>query len=56
MKLAKCSAGTYLMREGEEGNLFFIVNKGEMTLCVKGKSKKKVKVGASLGELALLYN
>jgi len=56
MNLAECGKNSYLMREGDEGNLFFIVNKGKMARIKNNKMIKQIGKGKNLGELALLYN
>ena len=56
MNLAECGQGSYLMRQGDEGNLFFIVNKGTMVQSRNGNVVKKVMRVKHLGERALLYN
>ena len=56
MSLAECGKGSYLMRQGDEGNLFFIINKGQMMQIRNGKQMKKVGKGQHLGERSLLYN
>lgn len=56
MNLAECGQGSYLMRQGDEGNLFFIVNKGQM-MCIRNtKQIKKIGKGKYLGERSFLYN
>jgi CRP-like cAMP-binding protein len=44
------------MREGDEGNLFFIVNSGQMAQMRNNHVLRKIGVGKHLGERSLLYN
>jgi len=55
------ASGEILMREGEEGDLFYILEQGEAHIFVLGDKGQEVvvrqcKQGDSFGELALMYN
>jgi hypothetical protein len=47
-------AGTYIFKEGDEGNCFFIIKKGEIEETVKGEIKKILTKGHCFGESALM--
>jgi hypothetical protein len=47
-------AGTYIFKEGDEGNCFFIIKKGEIEETVKGETKKILTKGHCFGESALM--
>lgn len=62
MEEKKFEKGDYAIRQGEEGDVLYVVESGELS-CTKlfpGKSEptflKKFLPGDSFGELALLYN
>lgn len=46
--------GTYVFREGEEGNCFFIIKSGKMEVSVEGRRIKVLQEGDCFGELALI--
>jgi hypothetical protein len=56
------SAGDYIIRKGEQGNEFFIVESGSLDIYVRGaagvesKVDSQLGVGSAFGELALMYN
>ena len=56
----KVPAGEYVIKEGDAGDVLFIVESGELscTKVIDGASKflKKYNPGDVFGELALLYN
>ena len=56
----KVQAGEYIIKEGDAGDVLFIVESGELscTKVIDGSSKflKKYNPGDVFGELALLYN
>ena len=57
-----CSAGTFVIRQGESGDKFFVVERGSLDIFVKSPTGGETKVGrplgpgVSFGELALMYN
>lgn len=56
------SADVFVIRQGEPGDLFYVVQSGTLDIFVKGKEGEQTKVGTTLGpgscfgELALMYN
>lgn len=57
----KVAAGETVIRQGEPGDNFYVVEKGEFEIFVEKNNKKPRKVavissGSSFGELALMYN
>jgi len=62
MKIEKIKAGDYVIRQGEEGHTFYIVEEGTAiaTKTLQGKSQPETvfhyKAGDYFGELALLHN
>ena len=55
-------ADTFVIRQGESGDYFYVVQSGTLDIFVKGKDGENSKVGSTLGpgacfgELALMYN
>ena len=47
--------GTDLIKQGEQGDFFYIVEEGKFDFIVKGKMVGSCAKGGSFGELALLY-
>lgn len=47
--------GTDLIKQGEQGDFFYIVEEGKFDFIVKGKTVGSCAKGGSFGELALLY-
>lgn len=45
-----------IMKQGDSGNSFFVLEKGVADVIVDEKVKKQVKAGQCFGDLALLYN
>lgn len=50
------SAGEIIIRQGEEGDNFYIVEEGKYSVEVDGKEVVQIGPGGSFGELALMYN
>eukprot|EP01035_Chromulina_nebulosa_P019176 gene19176-25021_t len=56
------SADTFVIRQGESGDIFYVVQTGTLNIFVKGADGKTNRVGnpltngSSFGELALMYN
>jgi CRP-like cAMP-binding protein len=51
------NAGTAVIKEGDEGNFFYVVSEGSFQVIVGGTVQSMpLKSGAVFGELALLYN
>ena len=48
--------GDLICKQGDPGNSFFVIEKGEADVLVDAKVKKQVKAGQCFGDLALLYN
>ena len=46
----------YILLSGEEGDFFYIIEKGTFTVIVNNKPEAQLGEGKSFGELALLYN
>lgn len=49
-------AGHVIIKQGDEGDYFYVVERGEVEYSVDGKAVGKAGSGASFGELALMYN
>ena len=56
MQLASANQNEYLIKQGNKGNLFFVIEKGVVSVQIKGKEVKTLIRGDTLGELSLLYN
>lgn len=56
------AADTFVIRQGEPGDHFYVVQTGTLDIFVRGKNGEQAKVGTTLGpgscfgELALMYN
>jgi len=50
------SAGCAIIREGDEGDAFYVMEKGTIDVYVGDAHKATLYSGASFGEIALLYN
>ena len=55
MEKEEVAAGAVIIKQGDDGNYFYVVEKGEFSFLVDGKLVGSSKEGASFGELALLY-
>lgn len=49
-----CSPGEVLAQEGEAGDLFFMIERGDAEVSIGGRKVTVLKAGASFGEVALL--
>ena len=49
-------AGITIIRQGEDGDNFYVVESGAFDICIGGTKVLSVGHGGSFGELALLYN
>jgi len=47
--------GTEIIKQGDEGDFFYVVDSGEFEILVNGKKVASSSAGGSFGELALLY-
>ena len=56
VKESKASKGSEIIKEGDEGDVFYILVEGECEAFLKDKSVKKYSPGEYFGELALLRN
>lgn len=52
----KVSAGTEIIRQGDEGDFFYVIESGKVDFLVNEKKVNESGPGASFGELALMYN
>jgi len=50
------ASGEVVIKQGDEGNYFYVILKGSFVFEVDGKEVGRAKAGDSFGELALLYN
>jgi len=50
LSLSQLDAGAFLMEKGDKGNLFFVVDSGELEKIEDGKVIQKYSRGDSLGE------
>src|SRR5262245_64905698 len=53
-ELTSFRAGQEIFREGEPGDLMYVVREGEVTLRVKGQVVETLGPGGVLGEMALI--
>jgi CRP-like cAMP-binding protein/tRNA A-37 threonylcarbamoyl transferase component Bud32 len=56
MQLDTVPAGTVIIKQGNIGDYFYVVQDGHVSFSVDGKHVGSCTAGASFGELALLYN
>lgn len=52
----KVPAGTSIIKQGDEGDNFYVVDSGNFDVFVNGKKVVEIGQGGSFGELALMYN
>lgn len=50
------TAGSIVIKQGDEGDFFYIVEKGSLDFTVNGENVGTAEPGSSFGELALMYN
>ena len=53
---SEATAGCTIIREGDEGDAFYVMEKGTIDVYVGDEYKSTLYSGASFGEIALLYN
>lgn len=56
MGIKKVEEGDVVIKEGENGDYFYVIDEGEFEAVVKDKVVLKYPGGGSFGELALMYN
>ncbi|CCH60976.1 hypothetical protein TBLA_0D04800 [Henningerozyma blattae CBS 6284] len=56
LKEEKVNAGTEIIKQGDEGDYFYIVENGTVDFYVNGTKVNSSGPGSSFGELALMYN
>ena len=56
MSLVKVKENTYIFEQGNIGNYFYILKKGNAQLIINNKVVRVLKIGESFGELALLHD
>jgi len=56
MEMISVRAGSIIIRQGEVGDFFYVVEEGHVSFSVDGNHVGACTRGASFGELALLYN
>jgi len=56
MDIVPIKSRDFVIRQGEEGDYFYVVYSGELSIMVDGKHVGTIGVGAGFGELALLHN
>jgi MFS family permease len=54
LRPAAAAAGTEIVREGDEGDLFYVINSGTVQVEQRGQSVAKLQPGDYFGEIALL--
>eukprot|EP00092_Neocalanus_flemingeri_P006956 GFUD01007508.1.p1 GENE.GFUD01007508.1~~GFUD01007508.1.p1 ORF type:complete len:285 (+),score=65.81 GFUD01007508.1:74-928(+) len=48
--------GDLIIKQGDEGDNFYIIEQGEVDLCIDGKKGVSIGEGGTFGELALIYS
>lgn len=56
LKEVKLPAGSEVIKQGDEGDFFYVVESGEVSFYVNGIKVSSSGPGSSFGELALMYN
>lgn len=56
MEILDVSRGEHIITQGQQGDYFYIVDRGAFTVIVNDKPVAQLGEGKSFGELALLYN
>jgi cAMP-dependent protein kinase regulator len=56
MKMEKFQAGAVVIKQGEPGDYFYVVEAGNFTYSIDGQQVGAAHPGSSFGELALMYN
>jgi len=56
MSLYTVAAGTVLFEQNQDGNYFYIIKEGEVSVLINKIKIKTMKSGQSFGELALLHS
>jgi len=56
MEILDVSAGENIITQGQDGDYFYVIEKGSFTVIVDNKPVSQMGEGNSFGELALLYN
>ena len=56
MTLLDANAGAVLVKEGDEGQQCYLLEKGELRVRVQGTERDRIQPGEIFGELALLYD
>ena len=56
MQMEECKTSTTLIKQGEAGDYFYVVESGKFIYQVDGKDSGMAQAGSSFGELALMYN
>lgn len=56
MRERTVTAGEVVIRQGEEGDNFYVVDQGRFSVDVNGREMVQIGPGGSFGELALMYN
>jgi CRP-like cAMP-binding protein len=55
MTTVRVAAGEAVFNEGDPGDRYYIIRKGQVDLSAGGRSLRQLEVGAGFGDLALLY-
>lgn len=53
---ASYNSGEVIVKEGDKGDLFYLIDEGEVDVTIKGQHVSTLRKGGYFGELALLYN
>ena len=49
-------AGSYVLRQGDQGEKFYVVATGMLAVIVNGHNTSQLLAGSHFGELALMFN
>jgi cAMP-dependent protein kinase regulator len=52
----RVTAGEVIIKQGDEGDNFYVVDEGVFEILINDKKVVEVTTGGSFGELALMYN
>ena len=56
MSVCECEKDHLLIKQGDAGNLFFIIDNGDLEVTKDGNFEKNISRGDGVGEMALIYN
>jgi cAMP-dependent protein kinase regulator len=56
MQAQYVASGEVIIHQGDQGDLFYILEEGSCEIFISGESQGMIESGSSFGDLALMYN